>query len=385
MTADGQVVDDAIGRQLNRRIEEATGRARRALGWVDDDGRDNGRDAIATLIEALHAELSKAGDDGAERAQVEAHDGELKRLERRYRTRFDALRDVDVAVASLRQITVPDAILARAPLELCQHSGLDRVVLSLVRDRHLVAEAVYFRGDPVGAAKALEALRDAPPRLEHPLLETDLLRRRRTTIVTDVQIDRRRHGAMAKIMGWHGYLVAPLLVGGDLLGAIHADTGLDGRAIDVLDGDIVWTFARGLADAYETTSLRRSLRRQREEMGRFVEWLSARAIELSNTSIELIPEQTSPPDPPGKLELAAGQEGTDDRLVFWDLLTRRELDVLRLVARGKTNGAIAAQLVISEATVKFHVVNTLRKLRVSSRAEAVARYHRLMRAGRRQP
>jgi DNA-binding NarL/FixJ family response regulator len=69
----------------------------------------------------------------------------------------------------------------------------------------------------------------------------------------------------------------------------------------------------------------------------------------------------------------------DDRVAFEQLLTRRELDVLRLLARGETNAAIAAALVISEATVKFHVVNLLRKLRVSNRAEAVARYHRVVR------
>jgi DNA-binding NarL/FixJ family response regulator len=69
----------------------------------------------------------------------------------------------------------------------------------------------------------------------------------------------------------------------------------------------------------------------------------------------------------------------DDRIVFDQLLTRRELDVLRLLARGGTNRRIAAELVISEATVKSHVVSVLRKLRVANRAEAVSRYHRLMR------
>jgi len=56
--------------------------------------------------------------------------------------------------------------------------------------------------------------------------------------------------------------------------------------------------------------------------------------------------------------------------------------VLRLLARGATNGSIAAQLVISESTVKFHVVNILRKLHVSNRSAAVARYHRLVQSPR---
>jgi DNA-binding NarL/FixJ family response regulator len=52
-------------------------------------------------------------------------------------------------------------------------------------------------------------------------------------------------------------------------------------------------------------------------------------------------------------------------------LTERELDVLRLLARGLSNRAIGGELYISETTVKFHVGNLLRKLMVSRRAEAV--------------
>jgi DNA-binding CsgD family transcriptional regulator len=53
-------------------------------------------------------------------------------------------------------------------------------------------------------------------------------------------------------------------------------------------------------------------------------------------------------------------------------LTPRELEVLRLVAAGKTNKAIAADLVLSERTVDRHVSNIFTKLRVSSRAAATA-------------
>jgi DNA-binding CsgD family transcriptional regulator len=53
-------------------------------------------------------------------------------------------------------------------------------------------------------------------------------------------------------------------------------------------------------------------------------------------------------------------------------LTRREVEVLALVARGKTNREIAAVLVISEHTVARHVQNILAKLGVSSRTAAGA-------------
>ena len=53
-------------------------------------------------------------------------------------------------------------------------------------------------------------------------------------------------------------------------------------------------------------------------------------------------------------------------------LTPRELEVIRLIARGDTNRAIAEELVISERTVDRHVSNILAKLRVPSRAAATA-------------
>jgi DNA-binding NarL/FixJ family response regulator len=56
-------------------------------------------------------------------------------------------------------------------------------------------------------------------------------------------------------------------------------------------------------------------------------------------------------------------------------LSERELDVLVLVARGSTNRAIAAALVISEHTVARHIHNILTKLGVSSRTAASSFAH----------
>jgi DNA-binding CsgD family transcriptional regulator len=53
-------------------------------------------------------------------------------------------------------------------------------------------------------------------------------------------------------------------------------------------------------------------------------------------------------------------------------LTRRELEVLRLLAAGRTNRAIADELVLSERTIDRHVSNIFAKLGVSSRAAATA-------------
>jgi DNA-binding NarL/FixJ family response regulator len=61
-------------------------------------------------------------------------------------------------------------------------------------------------------------------------------------------------------------------------------------------------------------------------------------------------------------------------------LTRRELEILRLVANGASNSLIARQLWVTEQTVKFHLSNVYRKLNVANRTEAshVAHLHGLI-------
>ena len=61
-------------------------------------------------------------------------------------------------------------------------------------------------------------------------------------------------------------------------------------------------------------------------------------------------------------------------------LTPRQVDVLTMMMRGLPNKRIAAQLLISEATVKEHISNILKKLGVNSRVEAITLLH-----GEREP
>jgi DNA-binding NarL/FixJ family response regulator len=82
----------------------------------------------------------------------------------------------------------------------------------------------------------------------------------------------------------------------------------------------------------------------------------------------------SPATGPAPTPPPPGPEGTG--------LTRREIDVVRLVAEGLSNQQIARRLVVSEATVKTHLNNVFAKLDVDGRSGLVAWAWRTGLAGR---
>jgi len=77
------------------------------------------------------------------------------------------------------------------------------------------------------------------------------------------------------------------------------------------------------------------------------------------TSISYALGGAAAPSPPPALQTESGEE-----------LTQRELQILELVAEGHSNAQLARNLWITEQTVKFHLTNIYRKLKVSNRTEA---------------
>jgi LuxR family transcriptional regulator, regulator of acetate metabolism len=289
----------------------------------------------------------------AERVLVELLAIEREIVEADYVRRSDALERVADAVRRLGEIGSPQGILDRAAEELGTSSEFDRVVVGEVREDGLVVRSVWSDADSGDAEAALDQLRSTPIRLEYPLVEDEVARGQRTEIVTARVARSRGARRLIDVLSWDSYVVAALVVQGNTVGLVHADSSESGRPLDALDVEVASLYAEGLAGVFERAVLREMLQLHHHELRSAVEWMSTRL---------------------GQLATDAGEVTTDQSLA--DALTPREVEVLRLLARGQTNLEIAQTLVVREGTIKYHVKNILRKLGATSRADAVSRYAR---------
>jgi LuxR family transcriptional regulator, regulator of acetate metabolism len=302
----------------------------------------------------------------ADAATVQHTVVELLALEREiveadYVRRSDARERVADAVRRLGEIGSPQGILERAAEELGTSSEFARVLIGEVRDDGLHARALWSESDSDEAAAALEELRREPVPLEYPTIEDEVARRPRTEIVDARATRSRASGRLSQVLGWDQYVVTALVVQGNTVGLLHADAGPGpgSRTLDPLDAEVASRYAEGLAGVFERAVLREMLQLHHHELRSGVEWMSARLAQLASGGGSDGGALADGPDPTGA-----------------EALTARELDVLRLLARGRTNLEIAHALVVREGTVKYHVKNILRKLGATSRADAVSRYAR---------
>jgi DNA-binding CsgD family transcriptional regulator len=290
------------------------------------------------------------------------------------RARLEVLEGVRTAIGRLADLGPVSEIVDRGPVEAATALDLDRVLLSRIDEGSLVAEALHAPQDPDGAAVTLARLQQAPVRIDYPLVEGEVLRRRRPQLVAPAEGEPRGRQAFAEVMGWDVYVTAPIVLETRVIGFFHGDrigSGPPRRPLEAVDRDGLGDLADGFALVYERAILRRRLRIQRQEMRQVASWADARTSELSDRAVTLATDR----EPVEGDDASRGGAAPDSALR--DLLTRRELDVLELMVKGETNAGIARALVVSEGTVKFHVKNILRKLHASNRAEATSRYLRL--------
>lgn len=277
------------------------------------------------------------------------------------------LRHVQQIVLHLPEVGGLADIVANAPRLACEACDLDRAMVSHVRDGHIAVATSLNRRDPDRTetfrrlARTVRAeLVDAPPELEAVTTQLPVLVR---------QLPEHESPVMQSVLETleaREYIVAPIVHAGRVVGLIHADRDPSGPPLTDLDRELLWLFATGLGWALRDAAVAHYYDTPSGIAGTPSDVVESRLASLVH-------------------DLATGPGGwaegemppvLDDRL---SQLTPREREVLVLLASGASNNAIAATLVVSEATVKTHVRGVLRKLDVANRTEAVACYHALSR------
>jgi DNA-binding CsgD family transcriptional regulator len=292
--------------------------------------------------------------------------------EARLAQRVAAVASVHDALGRLHEINSVSQLIDRVPEEACR-LGFDRAMISRVHGSMWVPEAVYVEGDPGWAQEILRVGRDEPQLLNHMILETEMVRRRGPLLVPDAQTDPRVHPTLAATTQARSYVAAPIMPERRVIGFLHADCYMRRRHVDEFCRDVLWMFAQGVGYAFQRTVLSERLHALRAEVGRLTFDITKMTDDLVDAEVEVTPidRENVAMVRSADTTFAAGHAPAGSAL------TRREIDVLRLMATGETNAGIAARLIISEGTVKSHVKHILRKLGAANRAEAVCRYLRM--------
>jgi len=333
------------------------------------------RDLLARIEERADGEGALVADC---RQLVALADRREELVEAEVARRLDHFVRVQEAIGRLREKGSVEAIIRGAPEAVADACDFDRVVVFRVDGSKMVAEAFYHRGDPERAAALLAFSREHPAELHEQILETEMIRRRRPIVVHDAQHHPSTYKPLARPYGTHSYVAAPIMPEGRVIGFVHADKGVqrpeDPCAVDEFDRDVLWGFAEGLGSVIERLELVERLHAQSAHVRRLVAQAVAAVDEYVDLQVDLVGGGHEGKGAASTARaILADQPDGDSPLAP---LTRREREVLGLVAGGATNAQIADRLVITVGTAKSHVARILRKLGAANRVEAVATYLR---------
>ena len=303
---------------------------------------------------------------------------EIKRADQdllvsRLRHRDSAFGRVREALAMLREPESTAALVEQATIAACV-LGFDRSILSRIDESAWIPEKVWIERDPKWGDEILEIGRANPQVLDRTLVETEMIRRRVGILVHNVQDRPAVNRPIAEASLSRSYAAVPLLANGHVVGFIHADCYYQQRNLDDFDRQLLGMFAEGVSQALGRTAMMDRLSSIRVGVDQVAGALAAAKddrVQLGAQTVRPVAQLG------GGFVRQRGQQGYDDLFSAGgegSTLTRREVEVLRLMAAGDTNGRIARRLVISEGTVKSHVKHILRKLGAANRAEAVSRW-----------
>jgi DNA-binding CsgD family transcriptional regulator/GAF domain-containing protein len=368
-------------RELISAAEEIVGSNTIHPGFGDED-LDSAATALSAVRRALTERLNDAADDPdaartrqitallarSEHAQAMVLDAVLARQA----TKVITVRD---AVARLRQAGSTADLVERAAAE-AHYMGFDRILFSRIDHGLWLASSAYAGADEGFAHTLVEAGLAHPRKLNGALLEAEMVRRGAPMVVRDPQSNPRVYTELVALTETKAYVAAPVLAWGHPIGLLHADRQAQSVLVDESDRDLLGVFAEGLGIAFERNLLLDKLKAVQHACNEHARGVNALVDDVTVAVMESVLGEGLEPFVPA---LSTGTEPPRNRESgVSETLTRREWDVLRGIAAGKTNAQIAISLFVADGTVKTHVKHLLRKLGAANRTEAVAKYHRMV-------
>jgi DNA-binding CsgD family transcriptional regulator len=358
---------------LGAEIRQLLADAREELGLPEPSSREQADlEAVTRAALAVMRAPARTGRDGERALDLGARAQDLLHAlhEHRREYRDVLLSQVQQGLQRLGPISSSAELLDRVCAEAKRSCGLGRVMLSRVEGGAWRPWMIDFSDDRSVEQEMIDAMRDSAIDLDDSPIERAILARRRPAIVGRVKPGH----SYANILGISrsaSYVVVPVAPAGRVVGLLHADHGVDGPRVDIVDRDVLWVFAEGFGRIYERTELHERVRAQLDCVHEAFEVLETTIAAVGTTEIGL-------GDPVADAAACLADDGPASappaNLELDELLTTREREVLAQMVRGLNNAAIAERLVIGEGTVKSHVKHILRKLGAVNRTEAISRY-----------
>ncbi|HZZ49252.1 MAG TPA: response regulator transcription factor [Pseudonocardia sp.] len=289
----------------------------------------------------------------------------IERLEgRRLTSQLSAVRETLVrfnGIESVRQLTQE---CPRAVSQL----GFDRGMLSLIKQSIWTPTAAHSDRQPEWAKELVESGQKSPQELIPTLPEFDLVRRQNSILVTGAHQNPKVYKEVVAASQSRSYVASRVVANGQLVGFIHGDRYFHQIDVDDLDCNLLGVFSEAFGFIYaramiieRSAAIQAQLSSLASDVNRVAAGLERFQDDLRSESevIRRDPSEMSP-----SFDVPLSNCG----------LTRRETQILQLMANGSSNAEISDRLYIANGTVKAHVKHILRKLGAANRAEAVSRW-----------
>jgi DNA-binding CsgD family transcriptional regulator len=267
------------------------------------------------------------------------------------------------ALAKLRTAGTVRALYDRATRSVCECCGFDRAVLFRLDGFQMIPASVYFSGDAAWAEDFGRVGREQPMRIDHDIVEREMISTRMPMYVLDAQSNPRGFKPLIEASRTRSYAAAPLVPENSLIGFLHADCFFADRDVTAEDRDVLGAFAEGLGYAIQRTALKERVERQRAQILRLRSITEETLGQVSTALAALVADDPS--------------DGASVLSVPGFEISRREESILRLLAEGASEAQVAEQLGIPPGGVSWYLTQLMRKLGVDSAPAAIARWRSL--------